>query len=154
MRPISCSNRNINFESRCEVAGDVQDQLRQVWGIGVDRTVRRGHDRHVLPAEARAAGRNFTSLESRLVLAKLRSSELPAPNLRKELSLVRIEATRAGFRLLAERAARTPPPFGVSESTIPAISDFHAVVIFPTLYPRIGSGSIQALPTGTWFWQG
>jgi len=63
----------------------------------------------LLPAEAKAAGRNFVSLQARLALVKLREKELSASELRKELSSIRTEAMRAGFRLLAERATLTNP---------------------------------------------
>ncbi len=47
LRIVGSDIRNLSLQSRCEVAGDVQDELRQASGVGIDIAVARGHDRHV-----------------------------------------------------------------------------------------------------------
>ena len=96
IKEIASKDRDVMFGNRLSIA----DYLK-----AVGKRSEAIQELQSLPVEAKAAGRNFLSLEARLALAKLRTGEMPSTELRKELSSIQIEAARAGFRLLAQKAA-------------------------------------------------
>lgn len=97
IQEIASKDRDVSFENRISMAeylsatGQGGEAIQQI---------------QTLPAEARQSGRNFMSLEGRLAMVKLRAGQRPAAELRKELANIRAEANHAGFKLLAEKAAR------------------------------------------------
>jgi len=97
IQEIASKDRDTAFENRISIAeylnaiGQRDDAIRQL---------------QTLPSEARSSGRTFASLEGRLALVKLQAGLRRTAEVRRELSSIQAEANRAGFKLLAEKAAR------------------------------------------------
>ena len=96
IQEIASKDRDTAFENRLSIAdyldaiGHRDDAIRQL---------------QALPSDAISSGRVFASLEGRLALVKLQAGLRPPVELRKELSSIKADANRAGFRLLAEKTA-------------------------------------------------
>lgn len=95
MQEIGTKDKETSFDSRLSVAeylnatGKKSEAIRELAS---------------LPEEAKTAGLNFAALKTRLELVKLQVGQRSPADLRREISSIQAEASRAGFKLLVRQA--------------------------------------------------